>query len=223
MLNCIDKQKDISREKHIIYQRTALVIGPVLTAYVHWILEKSLDGHIQTLFFLARDGQILKEIAEIFIMSYQLPIQCRYLYVSRYSLRKALFCINKEESFEFLGCNSIRITPEILLNRTGLSSVQQNEILKAMQYYEPCKRSKDLSAHELKSFLVQLRKNTLFEESMEQMSKIENDKIFRYFVQEQITSSESIAIVDCGWTGSMQRTIRQILEAHHIKCKIEGF
>lgn len=223
MLSQMDERSQCSKEKRVIYQRTALVVGPVLTAFVHWVLEKALDRNIKTLFFLARDGQILKEIAEVLIRAYQLPIQCHYLYVSRYSLRKALFCIDRKEALELLSRNSIRVTPEILLNRTGLSSTLQDKILEDLQCKEPSQRSRELSPDELKLFSEHLRENMLFLKSMEYMSEIEGDKVFQYFVQEQMTSSELIAIVDSGWTGSIQRTMRQILESHHVKCKIEGF
>ncbi len=42
---------------------TASVLGPVLVAYVSWVLRQAADEDLRRLFFLSRDGQVLLQLA----------------------------------------------------------------------------------------------------------------------------------------------------------------
>ena len=59
----------------------------ILLPYVLWILQESMKKGIQKLFFIARDGYILKKIADILIEKYRYPITTVYLYGSRKAWR----------------------------------------------------------------------------------------------------------------------------------------
>ena len=61
--------------------------APLLLPYVLWILEESKKKGIEKLFFIARDGYILKKIADIVIKAYGYPVQTEYLYGSRRAWR----------------------------------------------------------------------------------------------------------------------------------------
>lgn len=65
--------------------------GPILIPYVKWILDQALKGKISRLYFIARDGYVLKRIADIFIDSYEYPIQTYYIYGSRKTWRMGIF------------------------------------------------------------------------------------------------------------------------------------
>lgn len=223
MLQASKMDKTLNRDETVIYTTSAVVVGPILSAYVFWILKLSIKKGISDLYFLARDGEILKEIAEAFIKKYKLPIKSHYLYVSRYSLRKALFCVNEDENIEALCRNSIHVTPKIIMNRTGLPSMIQKEILFDIGYTTPELQEVELTHEGLKKISIRLSSSKKFTETMQELSKHESDKIFRYFCQEGLTTDTNVALVDSGWTGSMQRSIRQILEYHRVNKKIEGF
>lgn len=70
-----------------IWETSANVAGPLLTGFALWTLLKAREKGQSTLFYLARDGQILQRIAEALAKWLQWPIECRYLMASR----KALF------------------------------------------------------------------------------------------------------------------------------------
>ena len=61
--------------------------GRLMTDYVWWILQEAEKAGIKTLYFLARDGWLLREIALAICEHYSLDIKCKYLYFSRISLR----------------------------------------------------------------------------------------------------------------------------------------
>lgn len=61
--------------------------APILYPYVTWVIEESISKGIQTLYFIARDGYVLKEIADMVIAARGLSIETRYLYGSRKAWR----------------------------------------------------------------------------------------------------------------------------------------
>lgn len=65
--------------------------GPILYPYVRWILSESASSEIKRLYFIARDGFILKQIADIIIREDGLNIQTFYLYGSRKAWRMPSF------------------------------------------------------------------------------------------------------------------------------------
>ena len=63
------------------------VAGPILFPYVQWILEQSKAYGIDRLYFIARDGYILKKIADVLIDKWKLPFSTKYIYGSRTAWR----------------------------------------------------------------------------------------------------------------------------------------
>ena len=207
----------------VIMQCVSDVIGPTLVSYCLWILKEANESDTHTLFFLARDGKILMDICNILIRKYHLNIQCKYLYVSRYSLRKALFCISPDETIHYLCKNSLHATPASVLQRSGLSKQEQEKILHALGYVTEAQQNTILTSHTLHNLNHLLQQSQIFHSLMQQMSSNYNNIIFQYFQEQGLTDGSRIAIVDSGWTGSMQRCIRQILEHNGVKVRLEGY
>ncbi len=61
--------------------------GMVFFPYIYWIIKKSVKLGIKRLYFVARDGYVLKLIADEVISRYQLPLQTYYIYGSRMAWR----------------------------------------------------------------------------------------------------------------------------------------
>lgn len=57
--------------------------GSILFPYVYWLLDMCNQREIQRLYFLARDGYVLKQIADVIIKRYNLSIETKYVYSSR--------------------------------------------------------------------------------------------------------------------------------------------
>lgn len=62
-------------------------VGVALYTYVEWILKQADKRKIKRLYFIARDGYILKKIADVIIKEYGLDIKTFYLYGSRNAWR----------------------------------------------------------------------------------------------------------------------------------------
>lgn len=61
--------------------------GVILFPYVEWIIKQCLQQGISRLYFIARDGYILQQMADIYIRENQLKIHTKYIYGSRQAWR----------------------------------------------------------------------------------------------------------------------------------------
>ena len=210
----------LNRADKVLLDTTAYVTGPVLVSYVLWLLQDAMKNGIRRLYFLARDGYILHSIAKTLCKSYQLDIECRYFYCSRYSLRKVLFFIDQEEALNKLCINGNRITPEIVLERAGLDHREREQILTLLDIKE---KNGVLS----ENGLSKLRDTLVGCESFLNLAAKKSGDVYSlvhgYFKQEGLFDVVPFAIVDTGWLGSMQRSIRQIMQYSGCDARLYGY
>lgn len=198
------------------------VTGPVLVSYVFWILKDAVKNNINRIYFLARDGYVLHNIAEMFCKKFKLNIECKYLYCSRISLRTPTYHFIGEEAYDLLMLDGYNVTPYSLLERVGFSEEERQYLYKKCGI-ESENQHVCLSKRKLQEISKVLRKNSLYINRVEELSKSKYSNIIGYFKQEGLMDLETVAIVDSGWTGSMQRSIRQLLEKEGKKPKIIGY
>ena len=207
-----------------VYEVCNTVIGPVLTSYIAWVISDARERHINKLFFLARDGKIMLDIAKIIDDARLSQIEFKYLYVSRLALRKALYSINNEEFWRYFGRDSIECTPNLLLKRTGMSEEDCIYILGLLGYDEADAANEYLCLDAQKRFLNALKQCEEFHRRMKKLSREQLELIEQYFRQEGLGEDGAFALVDSGWTGSMQRTLRMILDnIYHKHVEITGY
>lgn len=72
-----------SEKENFLYQIGCNYGAPILVAYVEWILRKTQEHEIKKLYFIARDGYIIKKIADRIIKKRDLCVQTKYIYGSR--------------------------------------------------------------------------------------------------------------------------------------------
>ncbi len=204
----------------VLLETTASVTGPVLVSYVLWLLQDAMKNGIRKLYFLARDGYILHSIAKTLCESYLLDIECRYFYCSRYSLRKVLFLIDQEEALNKLCINGNRITPEIVLERAGLDDRERKQILSLLNIKEKNGMLSENGLSKLRDTLVGCEPflNLAAKKSEDVYSLVHG-----YFKQEGLFDAVPFAIVDTGWLGSMQRSIRQIMQYSGCDAQLYGY
>lgn len=196
--------------------------GPILFYFVWWILLESHKRGFQTIYFLARDGYLLCRIAKLFCAKYSLPIQCRYFYCSRTSLRMPSYHLIGEEMYDLFLGDSYRMTLRSLLKRVELDQKERQLV------YEECGFSQEndqkiLSHQDVDKIRATLRKSMVFREMVIQKSKAAYKNAIGYINQEGMLKEEHVVLVDSGWAGSMQRSLRQLLQSTGYRGKITGF
>ncbi|MDE6138952.1 MAG: hypothetical protein K2F57_05735, partial [Candidatus Gastranaerophilales bacterium] len=69
------------------YHLGASLAGPLFYPYVSWILKQAQARDIKCLYFVARDGYVLKAIADVLIKKQKLDIKTIYIYGSKKAWR----------------------------------------------------------------------------------------------------------------------------------------
>ncbi len=201
------------------------VISPALHAYVLWVLRQATAEGINRLYFLSRDGYLMYRAAVRICEELTLPVECRYFYCSRYSVRIPMFHMEPEEALDYICRGGIDVTLTKVLNRAGLDEKEQALICGELAG-TPFGQNLAGTAADGQDFAEiaipyatlaelkgTLRESPLFMESMRRHSEEALPALEGYFRQEGLMDEIPMAVVDSGWIGSMQKVINQLLAA----------
>lgn len=197
------------------------VMAPVLLSFVLWVLEKALESGKERLYFLSRDGYMMCLLADYFCKAWQLPLECRYLHCSRYALRSGEYKLLGEERLDYICLGGMKVTLGKMMRRGGLDGEEARTAGKCMGWEGDMDRL--LSYGQVKALRPLLKGNAYFMDRLQAHSEKEYGKVAGYLRQEGLTEEVSCAIVDSGWTGSMQRSFRRLLESMGCGKEMEGY
>lgn len=197
-------------------------LGPVLFNYVWWILTEMKKRNLRTVYFLARDGYALYKIALMICAHFQLDIKCRYLYCSRSSLRLPSYHLIGEEAWDLICLKGYAMTPESILARVNCDPAEMRIIFEELKISQNEQKTA-LSEQAFADFCRKLRKSDSFKNFVLEKSKKAYPSAIAYFRQEGIFDESNLVLVDSGWTGSMQRSFRQLLRSADYQGNLIGF
>lgn len=180
-------------------------IGPILFGFVKWLENELRKEKFDKVYFLARDGQIMKKAFDML----DTGIESRYFYASRRAL--IVPSLHKSSSIEDLK-NRI-FWPRYgniadFISKLGLNPPDYEDVYREHGF--------DLMAdQEMEKLFSEPDFRNLYEKALKNdvisNSKEEYNLIRRYMEQEGL--SGKCAIVDIGWFGHMQMAIEDILGA----------
>lgn len=184
--------------------------GILLVSYVRWILNDARKKDTHTLYFIARDGYVLKLIADIFIARYDLPIETKYIYGSRKAWRMPAQVTKDMDILQMLQAS----TPEFV---TSLSKVA--EIFGITDYdlakYLPntlADGKEKLSRIDVDVLFYYLDSCEAFEDYIVNSNVKKRELVKEYFLQELNEKEESWNFVEVGGTGYTQKCLENILK-----------
>ena len=190
--------------------------GKFLLGYSNWITKKLYEFEIDKVFFLSRDGYIMKKAFDLFNYN---GIDTHYLEVSRRSLRIPF--LYKHNSFnDVINClpNTKLISIDVFFETIGLKKKKYRNLLEKYSLLGDMsfdsKKIKNISL--LKKFYEEVLINDVVKNSKE-----EYENLVKYLKQEKVFGK--FAIVDIGWSGSMQRYLCSTLNELNIENNIYGF
>ncbi len=199
---------------------TSYVFAPALCWYVLSILKEAVRTGKKRLYFLARDGYFFHRAAMQFCEKMKLDIDCRYIYCSRYSLRIPAYHIDFQSALNYICSGGIDVTFRKIMGRTGLSEEEQNVVQKEIAFG-------DIDAVIPYTKLFEIRKkledSSSFKKYLNNRSKEYFSVLKDYLEQEGLLDNCPMAIVDSGWTGSMQKVLNQVLKQCGKKDEVVGY
>ncbi|MCD7922361.1 MAG: hypothetical protein LUG27_08025 [Clostridiales bacterium] len=188
---------------------TDCVLAPALDSFVLWVLREAVISGKKRLYFLARDGYLMYRAASCYCERFGLPIQCRYLCCSRYSVRIPVFHLDMDEAMDYICRGGIDVTLHKILCRAGLSSEEERQILSLLA--SDGREREIIPYAELGRVRHRLEQCEPFCDLVRQHSEQAMPALAGYLRQEGLLEDVSAALVDSGWVGSMQKVLNEVL------------
>lgn len=200
-------------------------LAPVVLEFVKWVLKSAALTGKKRLYFLARDGWQMYIAAKYIAKSYNLDIDCRYLMVSRYAMRIPEYHIMGEACLDRICIGGIDVTFGKLMERAGLSDGDGLSVARECGY---AKRYDEVIGHkEISKIKEILKENKNFLDKVFEKSRLAYPAAIGYLKQEGLLDNTDYALVDSGWTGSLQQTIKNLcvsaLEEKADNYKLSGY
>lgn len=185
--------------------------GPILYAYVWWILDECCRQGIHRLYFIARDGYILKQIAEIIVEQYEYGIELYYLYGSRKAWRMAGFSPGRGSVFNLVRWShtfDIR-TPADLAE---VFQIEADELLPWLFGGNGISKETYLSQEILYALTTHLDADMRFQNFLAEKHR-EKRKIVRDYLKQEISlNGGKYALVDLAGGGYTQTCLADIMK-----------
>ena len=211
----LHKNLDISEEIYLYG------FAPVLIEFVRWVLDTAENERRERLYFLSRDGYQMYLVAKVLSKELKYNIDCRYINVSRYSLRIPEYHLIGEKCLDKICIGGIDVTFEKVMKRAGLTDEEAKEIGKLCGYDE---RYKDvISYQEVIGLKEVLKKEKQFFEYVNAHSREAYEGVIGYLKQEGVCEDIDFAIVDSGWIGTMQQTMYNLIASTGKKPHMQGY
>ncbi|WP_435449943.1 HAD family hydrolase [Variovorax sp. LT1P1] len=208
------------------YRLGASFMGPMFYGFVHDLLKQAINEGIKRLYFLARDGYLLKIIAEEIIACFRYNIEICYLYTSRQATYFAsIFCIttsnfpwifqemDNEISFNVVA-SRLHFEPNILLGHLD------QDLRQALDSHGFGNR---LTRYLIDRLQNEFLSNLILKAKIESEARTCRETVIGYFEQEGLFRDERIGFVDIGWRGTLQDAIFKILKSKKPDFKLTSY
>jgi FMN phosphatase YigB (HAD superfamily) len=197
--------RSTSEQEVGIAKIAAGVAAPALCAFVVWILRRAQDNHLDRLYFLARDGQILLEIARIFAPAMEIDVELRYLYASRQAWRLPNTDLTGAPDIQWALHDADHISCESLLARLG---VPRNgvENLFANAGFPLSSWSHNLN-HRERAILFDLLNSDVVAKLVADSTTERAERFVAYLRQEGLFSGLRSGVIDVGWHRTLQSSL----------------
>lgn len=194
-------------------------VSPTLFMYTSWIVSEAEKRGIRHLYFLARDGYQMYCIAKRFCG--EKGIKCSYFFCSRYALRMAAYRFFDDSAYERLFIPSFRLTAKNMLERADFDRSERELVYTDTDFVT----SEDhvMGRTEFSAFCEHVKNSIQFNDILKRKSDAAYADMIEYIKQEGLHKCQKIGIVDLGWTGSLQYTLRRLLDSMNVNAELYGF
>lgn len=189
------KNLRINNEENDVYKFAATYACPVLYQYVYWLIEESQKKNIKRLYFIARDGYILKLVADSIIEQLGIDIKTHYIYGSRIAWR-----VISEQNYSTI----VNKFFDLEQTNIGLLDVVHKTFgidAEKLGYKKDYKHNKILNAKEIQDLKNKILNDKAIVELVIANNKEKHDKLEKYLLQEVNCENNDFAFVDAVGSG----------------------
>lgn len=194
----------------VAYRYGTSLGGNIAYSYVYWLIQRSLQMGIKRLYFIARDGYLLKEIADSIICRMNCDISTFYIYGSRRAWRMA--ALSKKHFDISLMLQWDTIVKNCRITKLAELFEIEEDTLRTFLEDEYKDREDALSVEEFKNVVSALENNHAFKDFILQQQKEKHVLLRQYLEQNVDTSDNNFAFVELIGSGYTQRALSYVME-----------
>ena len=173
-------------------------LAQVAGAFALWAVGRAMRDGVERLYFLSRDGWAPFQAARRLCRGWALPLECRYLYGSRYAWRLALAHRDEAGALSQLLGRGLSRRGEDVLRRAGLEDAAAGLLGEMGRGPRELLTRQDLECPRFR-FLWRVR------------SRRALPGLLAYLERAGLGQAVPWALVDSGWMGSTQEALAQAL------------
>ncbi|MBS7695782.1 MULTISPECIES: hypothetical protein [unclassified Chelatococcus] len=198
-----------------------LVVG----TYVRWLDERLRRHKIDRVYFCARDGWLIQRAWRAAGLDYASAVTDSYLYIARRPLNLACGYLDStpkrlsSELIDFLSTSDGIVTVDTVLKRAGLDGIP-GLVADARQEIGPPDTPLLWKAGHITTLHSLLQRHA---SEVHAILKPAYDSILGYLEQEGLFADGKVAMIDMGWNGTMQRSLRKVGRSVRTDFEIAGF
>lgn len=191
--------------------------GPILYSYAEWIVDQAVRRNIKRLYFIARDGYLVKQITDMILNREKLGIATSYLYGSRKAWRMPSLSREHYNLYQlFLWSHSGRIN-----TLKDLADVMRVPLEDLYEYLPGTFARNRSDSHifnqELEYIARKLSSDERFKAYHLQKLAKERTLTQRYLEQEVDITDDDFAFVDISGGGLTQGCLRELMKDRYKK------
>lgn len=215
--NC-RRQVEAPDDSEVLYLH---VMAPVMISYVEWILREAVRTGKKRLYFLARDAWPMYQVACKLCKSRELQLECRYLKVSRYALRRAEYHLLGQACVDRICIGGINVTLDKVLDRAGLNEAEKEDALSRLHMQQ--QRDRVLTYHEVMALKERISAEKEILQAIDKHAGDAYPATLQYLEGEGLLEELPYALVDSGWVGTLQQTMQRLLQTRKPGLQLEGY
>ena len=205
----------LQKQKGSSLYNTAMI--PVLIEFVIWVIGQAEQKGIKRLYFLSRDGYQMFLVAKDLCRKMNIDIEIRYLNVSRYSMRVPEYAMLGKKCLDRIFIGGIDVTFRRIMKRAALTDDEINDVAAECGISDELDRL--LNYQEIITLKNKFASNRKLLDYIQKHSKEAYPNAIGYLKQEGLLDDIKYGLVDSGWVGTLQQTIRHLTQ----KDRIDGF
>lgn len=185
----------------------ASVIGPLIHAFVSWIMRTCDEEGIRDVYFLARDGQLPSRMCSRLLAENGQDLRCHYIYASRHALHLP-GCDSIDDAESWLLDNTPQLTLRIIAERACVPL----EILANAASSHISVGPDENIPHSERGLLGSVIRDPSFVAALMASVNRAYKSAAAYYLAQGFAGKGDAALVDVGWNGRLQRSLGSLLE-----------
>jgi predicted HAD superfamily hydrolase len=193
-------------------------VGPLYVGLSEWLVAQIAEHTPQAVYFLSRDGFVVKRLFEMFRPPQLAHVESHYLYGSRRASRFAAIRSLDSDTLNYLVQNFGANEVGFFLARIGLDPCQYAPLVRKAGFrnvHQRVHRPED--RERLKQLLLSLA------DPICERAEAERKVMLDYLIASGLTNGRRVAIFDIGWRGTSHASIQEILKQNGHSVEIKGF